>query len=50
MPTSTSLNSPLYTGNFETDGGFSVFSVPEPSAFALSAIGAAVLMLTRRKK
>ena len=30
--------------------GFSVFTVPEPSVLALSSIGAAALMLFRKKK
>ena len=39
--------SPVLTGSA---GGFSVFPVPEPSIFALSGLGAAALMLIRRKK
>jgi hypothetical protein len=48
--TSVGVNDPTPTGAFETDGGFAVYSVPEPSVFALSGIGTAALMLTRRKK
>ena len=50
MITSVGLVQPFFTGDFETDGGFAVYSVPEPSVFALSGIGTAALMLTRRKK
>jgi len=49
---SGSAATPL-TGNSETDGGFSAFtvaSVPEPSVLALSGLGAAALMALRRKK
>jgi len=41
-------NTPNFTGNAMP--AFSVFSVPEPSVLALSSIGAAALMLVRRKK
>jgi hypothetical protein len=44
------LVNPLSTGNFETDGGFAVYSVPEPSVFALAGIGTAALMVMRRKR
>jgi hypothetical protein len=50
ITTVVGLPPPSYTGDFETDGGFAVYSVPEPSVFALSGIGTAALMLTRRKK
>lgn len=47
----TSANSsttPNITGNAMP--AFSIFTVPEPSVFALSSMGAAALMLIRRKK
>jgi PEP-CTERM motif len=50
MTTSTGSAIPPYSGNSETDGGFQVFQVPEPSIFALGGLGAAALMLIRRKK
>jgi len=50
MTTSTGSAFPNLSGNSETDGGFSVFSVPEPSVFALAGLGGAFLMLIRRKK
>jgi len=50
MTTSVATATPAYSGNAETDGGFSVFAVPEPSVFALAGLGGAFLMLIRRKK
>jgi hypothetical protein len=50
MVTSVGTAVPAYSGDSETDGGFQVLPVPEPSVFALSGLGAAALMLIRRKK
>jgi hypothetical protein len=50
IATSSGVVNPFLTGVQETDGGFSVLPVPEPSVLALSGIGAAALMLVRRKK
>lgn len=51
MTSSVGTAFPELSGNEETDGGFQSFTVtPEPSVFALSGIGAAALMLIRRKK
>jgi len=50
MTTSSGSAFPFFSGNSETDGGFSVFTVPEPSVFALAGLGGAFLMLIRRKK
>jgi hypothetical protein len=53
---SAAFTEPLLTtgttqpNNFTTLTGFAVLPVPEPSIFALSGLGAAALMLIRRKK
>jgi hypothetical protein len=46
--TSVGTTFPNLTGVSESDGGFAVLSIPEPSVLALSSLGA--LMLVRRKK
>jgi hypothetical protein len=40
---------PAITGSAETDGGFEVMSVPEPTTMALGGLGLAALMFFRRK-
>jgi len=50
MTTSVGTAFAANSGDFETDGGFSVTPVPEPSVLALSGLGAAALMAIRRKK
>jgi len=50
MTTTTGSAFAPFSGNSETDGGFSVHPVPEPTVFALAGIGAAALMVVRRKK
>jgi hypothetical protein len=50
MTTSTGSAFAPFSGNSETDGGFAVHPVPEPTVFALAGIGAAALMIVRRKK
>jgi len=50
MVASTGTAVPANSGDSETDGGFSVIAVPEPSTFALAGLGAAALMTLRRKK
>ena len=47
--TAVGLSLPSLTGDYETDGGFAVYPVPEPSVFALAGVGAAALMFRRRK-
>jgi len=49
MVTSVGSAVPNFSGDSE-NGGITVLPVPEPSLFALSGIGAAALMLIRRKK
>jgi len=41
---------PELTKNAETDGGFSVQQVPEPTTMALGGLGGLALLLFRRKK
>jgi hypothetical protein len=48
--TTSSSSSPSPNAVGTTMPGFSVLPVPEPSIFALSGLGAAALMLIRRKK
>jgi len=50
MVTAVGSAFPQKSGDLETDGGFSAFAVPEPSAFAMAGLGAAALMAYRRKK
>lgn len=50
MTTSIATANPNLSGDSESDGGFSVHPVPEPSVLALSGLGAAALMAFRRKK
>jgi hypothetical protein len=50
MTTSSGTAAPQLSGSVESDGGFAVHPVPEPSVFALSGLGAAALMIFRRKK
>jgi hypothetical protein len=49
MVTSVGTAAPELSGNAEHDGGI-VFTIPEPSIFALSGVGVAAFMLMRRKK
>jgi len=50
MTTSVGSAFAPFSGASETDGGFSVVPVPEPTVFALAGMGAAALMIVRRKK
>jgi hypothetical protein len=50
MATSVGTAAPELSGNFEHDGGISLFAVPEPSMFVLSGLGVAALVLFRRRK
>jgi hypothetical protein len=51
MTTSVGTAFPTYTGDTETDGGFSVLTtVPEPTTLALGGLGALSLLAFRRRK